>query len=550
MVTQFGIKLAVHLITNHFGNLVAVILSLSRLSDLFCIGIDIEVLCVQKVCENLFSHGVLTLDQLVRYSELTKDQVKNSLLVLVQHNCCQAFVSAPEDDDDGADRLRVRTQYLVLFDNIIHRLRFPKFLETVSRKLDEECVELLDGLLRDGRLTLKQMVDRASQGKGKCFMMHLIENAVDTKVVREILSKLLTARLVERCPAPEPVVSTSFKETTTRKRGAKAAKIFEPPETLEQRVVEAAVPGDAIRFSFTADMKSKVDRETNSDDDEIASVQENDEKEEEILWRANFEEFIRHLRHKALIENIRTQHDDGTATVLSAVLEATKTVEKKVKMENSVPLSLDTITAEVMKTDTGRTMTIDRIRASLSQLGCSQRMIVDDAYSIDLKKIIERAQNEEVESIVLKRYGRDAYRMFRLLSKDGCFHDTDQIAASTLVEKKEAPKLLYRLWKDNYLYMEKVVATGVKQITILMWKVNKPLLWEHVLDEMYHAALNLSLRMAFEQEKDEELLNVPKDKLKEPGPLQKKYKRLLNVWLLLGSSLTKLDEALMLFHDF
>jgi len=98
MVTQFGIKLAVHLITNHFGNLVAVILSLSRLSDLFCIGIDIEVLCVQKVCENLFSHGVLTLDQLVRYSELTKDQVKNSLLVLVQHNCCQAFVSAPEDD--------------------------------------------------------------------------------------------------------------------------------------------------------------------------------------------------------------------------------------------------------------------------------------------------------------------------------------------------------------------------------------------------------------------------------------------------------------------
>jgi len=54
----------------------------------------------------------------------------------------------------------------------------------------------------------------------------LAENAVDTKVVREILSKLLTARLVERCPAPEPVVSTSFKETTTRKRGAKSAKVI------------------------------------------------------------------------------------------------------------------------------------------------------------------------------------------------------------------------------------------------------------------------------------------------------------------------------------
>lgn len=36
-----------------------------------------------------------------------------------------------------------------------------------------------------------------------------------------------------------------------------------------------------------------------------------------------------------MIENVRTQHDDGTATVLSAVLEATGSVEKKVKMDNS-----------------------------------------------------------------------------------------------------------------------------------------------------------------------------------------------------------------------
>ncbi|KAK7343689.1 hypothetical protein VNO77_12632 [Canavalia gladiata] len=517
MVTQFGIKFAVHLITNHFGNLVS------------------------KVCENLLSRGPLTLDQLIRFTELTREQVKNSLLVLVQHNCAQAFVPAVEDGDDDVDRLRVRTQYLALFDNIIHRLRFPKFLEIVSsQKGYEDCVELLDGLLRDGRLTLKQMVDRASQGK---------ENAVATKV-QESLSKLLMARYVERCPVPEPIVSTIFKdETTTRKRGAKSAKIFEPPETIEQRVVEAAVPGEAIRFSLTADMGSNAGEDTKLEDSQMISVGENVAKEELILWRANFEEFIRHLRHKVLIDNVRAQHDDGTATVLGAILEATRTVEKKVKKENSVPLALDTIITEVMKTETGRTMTMDRIRASLGQLGCSQKMIVDDSYSIDLKKIIERARNEEVESIVLKRYGSDAYRMFRLLSNDSCFHDTDQIAGSTLVEKKEAPKLLFKLWKDNYLYMEKIFVPGAKISNILLWKVNKPLLWEYVLDEMYHAALNLSLRMAFEQEKDEELLNLPKDKLKE-GPLHKKYKRLLNVWLLLGSSLMKLDDALMLFHDF
>ncbi|KAK7308908.1 hypothetical protein RJT34_05237 [Clitoria ternatea] len=520
MVTPYGIKIAVHLVTNHFGNLVA------------------------KVCECLFSHGPLRLDQLVRYTELTKEQVKNSLLVLIQHNCVQAFVSGPQDDDDEAGKLRVRTQYLVLFGNILHRLRFPKFLDIVSRKFNNECVEILDGLLRDGRLTLKQMVDRASQGN---------EDAVAANVIREGLCKLLTARYVERCPAPEPVVSTVFKdETSTRKRSSKAAKIFEAPQTIELRVLDAAVRGEAIRFSFTADMGCNADGEANSDDIEMTYIGENAAKEEEILWRANFEEFIRHLRHKVLIENVRTKHDDGTATVLSAILEATITTEKKVKMENSVPLSLDTIITEVMKTETGRTMTIDRIRASLDQdrLGCSQKMIIDDAYSIDLKKIIERARNEEVDSIVLKRYGASAHRVFRLLSKDdNCFQDTDQIAAKTLVDKKEVPKLLCKLWKDNYLHMEKVLVPGPKlSSNILMWKVNKALLWECVLDEMYHAALNLSLRMAFEYEKDEEVVNAPKDKLQEP--LLKRYKRLMNVWLFLGSSMMKLDDTLMLFHDF
>ncbi|KAK7384809.1 hypothetical protein VNO78_30512 [Psophocarpus tetragonolobus] len=517
MVTQFGIEFAVHLIGNHFGNVVS------------------------KLCETLLRRGPLTLDQLIHCTELSLEQVKHSLLVLIQHNCVQPFVSSPQHYDDDADKLRVRTQYLALFNNIIHRLRFPKFLETVSQMLDEECVELLNGLLRDGRLTLKQMAERANQGK---------ENAVATKVVRELLCKLLTAQFVERCPATEPVVSTSFRDTTTRKRGAKSAKVFEAPEALEQRVLEAAVPADAIRFSFTADMGLNVGREKNSDDSQMNIVEEDFAEEELILWRANFEEFICHLRHKVLIENVRTQHDDETATVLRALLEATRTSEKKVKMENSVPVSLNKITAEVMKTATGRALTIDRIRASLSC--CSQRMNVDESCSIDLKKIVEQARDEEVESTVLKRYGKDAYRMFRLLSKDCCFLDTDKIAAHTLVETKKASKFLHKLWNDKYLHKETqtIVVAGGRPSNIFLWKVNKPLLWECVLDEMFHAALNLSIRMASEQEKNEELLNVPKDKLKEAGPLQKEYKRLLNVWLLLGSSLMKLDDALLLFQDF
>ncbi|XLR02288.1 hypothetical protein S83_068486 [Arachis hypogaea] len=104
--------------------------------------------------------------------------------------------------------------------------------------------------------------------------------------------------------------------------------------------------------------------------------------------------------------------------------------------------------------------------------------------------------------------------------------------------------------------MEKLVVTAAKQSRFMLWKVDKPLLWEIVLDEMYHAALNLSLRLAFEQKKDEDLLHVPADKLvpadksSEVNALQKRYRRLRDVLFLMGSSLMKLDDALMLFHDF
>ncbi|KAL2326504.1 hypothetical protein Fmac_025562 [Flemingia macrophylla] len=61
---------------------------------------------------------------------------------------------------------------------------------------------------------------------------------------------------------------------------------------------------------------------------------------------------------------------------------------------------------------------------------------------------------------------------------------------------------------------EKIPVTGARMqnTSIMMWKVNKPLLWEYVLDEMYHVALNLNLRMAFEQENDEEVSNYSLNK--------------------------------------
>lgn len=52
----------------------------------------------------------------------------------------------------------------------------------------------------------------------------------------------------------------------------------------------------------------------------------------------------------------------------------------------AVPLSIDDIMQEVIKSEEGRTMNSDRVRASLAQLGCDMPSItgIDETYSIGI----------------------------------------------------------------------------------------------------------------------------------------------------------------------
>lgn len=535
-VTNSGIQYAVQIITKHFGNLVA------------------------KVCENLLKSGPLNLSALIRSTKLTPQQVKNSLLILVQHNCVQPFAL----ESKGGHKV---VQYMAVYDNILHRLRFAKFLSIVSQELDDDCKQLLAGLLEHGRLTQQQLTDRANQ-KSKSNKSQ-VQNTV-----QECFVRLVTSRFVERCPAPEPFLEEAPLQEGPKKPRSKSAKMVQVSETIEQRVLAAAArPMEAVRFSIMTDSETDALSQNNENNSSSMSAGEKrkyddldfggelgSNDKEVILWRANFEQFIRCLRHKACVENVRTRHDDGAAVVLRAVLKATRTAENKVKTDYSVPLKIDAIYTEVIDSEAGRSLTQDRVRASLSLL-CGAPLVRgvyedededgDVSYSVDLKKIIELLQTNEVESIVLKRYGKDAYRIFRLLSNQsnaGRYFETDKISEMALVDKKETPKILYKLWKDDYVHMEKLSLTAPKLSQVMVWKVHKSIVWEHVLDEMYHAAYNLVKRLDHEWEENKEVTNTPKEK--RVGEIEKKANRLISVRKVMALSLVKLDDALMLFHDF
>lgn len=525
MASPHGIKLAVYLISSYFGEF------------------------NRKVCDCLLRRGTQTLGQVVSFTELSRENVRNCLLVLIHHNCVQAF--AVQQSGGFGEAPKVTTQYMALFDNIIHKLRFPKFIEIVSEELGNECVEIFEGLLQHGRLSLSQIIDRYKQASK--------QGDASTDAARDSFNSLVNARFVERCPAPEPFLEPPpAEENVAKKRGAKSAKI--QPQTLEQQALIAAAPMESLRFLVEDnwnDSEEKTDKRTTDVTCGTKRRQDNLESNTEllatdqktVLWRANFEEFIRRLRHKACVTNVKVRVNNDAAIVLAATLELSRHSESKLRIENSVPQSINAIYDEVIKREGGLGMDLERIRASLTELGCEAPLLeIDETYSVDLKNIIEQARIEEVESIVLKRYGREAYRMFRLLSKADRLVETDKISDTTFIEKKDAVKILFKLWKDDYLEMKKVVTRAAKQSDFILWKTNKQSLWEHVLDEMYHAALNLRLRIAHEKEQEKEIIQIPKDKL--VGEVRNRYMRVRKVWITLESSLMNLDDSLMLFHDF
>ncbi|XP_016553946.1 uncharacterized protein LOC107853471 isoform X4 [Capsicum annuum] len=108
---------------------------------------------------------------------------------------------------------------------------------------------------------------------------------------------------------------------------------------------------------------------------------------------------------------------------------------------------------------------------------------------------------ENVKSCLLVLIHHNYVQAFAVQQKGT---NTNTISDTTFVEKKDAVKILCKLWKDEYLEMKKVITQGARQSEFILWKINKQSLWKHVLDKMYHAALNLRLRITNEREQGKE----------------------------------------------
>lgn len=513
MVGQHCINYSVYIIAAHFGNSVA------------------------KVCECLIRRGSLSLLEIARFTEFPQRLVKYCLLVLVQHNCVQAF--SVSNTAGIGEHTMIITLYMVIIDNIIHRMRFSKFCLIIEEHLDNQSAELLELFLQNGRLTFKSLYDQASKKSGG-------KAKINDVLVK--FNKLVHAQYVERCPKAEPFIEPKSNDEVSSVK--KRIKSCEPTRTIEQEAIIAAAPSDADKFSGIMDLVMNTEaymKKVNNDTLQVSAEQkrkhevlETDDaiqdiiNKNEALWRVNYDKFVHCLKIKTCVTNVRSRLGFPAALVLEAMIESSD--PKNVTM-NYATSSMNNILESVKGKPGGISLTMEHVRAILEQLGCQLCPEESGAlYTIGLNGIIETCQIDEIESLVLKKYGVEAHRVFRLLISTGRLIPMDQISDETFLEKKEAQKILCKLWKDGFLEMEKIDLTAGVKTQVFLWKVNKKIFWDDLLNEIFHITLNISQKISQVTEKCQV----------SHSPNSQNFQR----QRLLECSLLRMDVPIMLFRNF
>ncbi|GBG60526.1 hypothetical protein CBR_g5701 [Chara braunii] len=184
-------------------------------------------------------------------------------------------------------------------------------------------------------------------------------------------------------------------------------------------------------------------------------------EESDVLWRVNYDEFIRRFRHQACVKLIKERIDATASLVFETMLKETRAQEGPVKQKFSASMSLEAITSAIRSTSEGRLMTMDRVRSALQQMITDTSQIIQKMgeglggahYVINLQSIVRLMTMQELEGIIANRFGLSGCRVFRLLLMKKQL-EQKQIAEMAMIPIKDTREVLYTLLKEEFVQLQ------------------------------------------------------------------------------------------------
>jgi hypothetical protein len=186
---------------------------------------------------------------------------------------------------------------------ILQIVRIPMFMSVLSRFLPKEERDIgkyiLQSICHHGRLRISDIIE------------HVLEYFEDEEIKRSALLEnvvtLIERRVLERAPMCSVPPAPEYIHLKARKRKATRTHEDEDAEATTIARERARLDHSMKRFQIEPEIKSKSQLKKKLDQDNI-------------LWRANFEELNRLLWNNIVLEAFKNQHDEVTVQVVEAML--------------------------------------------------------------------------------------------------------------------------------------------------------------------------------------------------------------------------------------
>ncbi|KAL1923241.1 uncharacterized protein VTP21DRAFT_9617 [Calcarisporiella thermophila] len=428
---------------------------------------------VEKVSNVLTNKGRLPLPVIQLFTKLPRKEVRESLVILMQHNLVY-YAEVQEGPN-------LVTYYEADPIQILLRLRFPAILYYTREWFGAEGYTIVQYLMRNGKMTLNEIKSELQNQKGGTTKRRQPKDAHKNTI------KVFTTMVLERyliAVQHEDMVAKKDREMEQERKDLE--KVSAMPTAAELKSLkqmrdaraEAEYNNNAI-----VGMKRKLDGVNGGPNKKRNQTATEEEVEENIYFRINYEKFNARFRSQEVIGYAEERINRSAAAILSSILKQDEAKLKSIREERSssvtpsqislnIPPELDAQLAEDIVLDqTKQPSKQDLVNEYVELLMTDRAKFLrkDDAgrYYVNFTNIGTHMKRRILETVVQEKFGATGCRLLRILlekgkleekhlAKIGLLHintartQLNAMAKAGLVELQEVPKAPDRAPSRNF----------------------------------------------------------------------------------------------------
>ncbi|KAI8378749.1 RNA polymerase III subunit RPC82-domain-containing protein [Choanephora cucurbitarum] len=527
---------------------------------------------VSQVGRQMLLKGRLTLMDIARFTKFPPKQVRECLVVLIQHGIT-FFSESPEGKNEP-------TYYSTDAERILMRLRMGSILREIEEQFGPEACMICKLLFANGRMTILQVKKWVEKNEGF--------SKIDKYV--KPFTKLVASHYI-KAVMPEHSRSTMDRYLAATEKESEKYTIMTSKELASIKTAAKAQVEAEYGSVETVGMKRKVldpldyQRKRAAIDhfadglDQVEDEQEN-EVDEKVYFSVNYDKFNMIFRNDSIVDFATERINRTAGEIVKAFLEFGKDKMKSLKENDSPSATPIHIANMVAKTDISTRGDISLPKDPLEpKKGPSLQEVVrgyitllktDPAgfvkskderganqFAVNFEKLRFTMKRKMIEGLVRERYGVATCRIMRILIERGKL-DESQVQKLAMLPPKDTREKLALLKTKGFCEIQEIPRSADRAPSrcFHLWYVPLEKCYQELLVDAYRAICNLQQRKEYELSIRKRLIDKVnrKDVVENPDLLSESEKKEIanmdKIVERLEVAKSRIDTLIMILRDF